>query len=55
MNRLAFLRSMAACAVFAALPAAADLPDTVARVKPSVVIVGTFRATDAPRFRLRGF
>ncbi len=54
MNRLAFLRSMAACAVFAALPAAADLPDTVARVKPSVVIVGTFRATDAPRFRLRG-
>lgn len=32
----------------------ADLADTVARVKPSVVIVGTYRATDAPRFRLRG-
>ena len=54
MNRLVFLRSMVACAVFAALHASADLPDTVARVKPSVVIVGTYRATDAPRFRLRG-
>lgn len=36
------------------LPALADLPDTVARVKPSVVMVGTFRSTDSPRFRLRG-
>lgn len=34
--------------------AMADLPDTVAQVKHSIVIVGTFRATDAPRFRLRG-
>lgn len=34
--------------------AIADLPDTIARIKPSVVIVGTYRATDAPRFRLRG-
>ncbi len=34
--------------------AAADLPDTITRVKPSIVIVGTFRATDSPRFRLRG-
>jgi S1-C subfamily serine protease len=32
----------------------ATLPDTIARVKPSVVLVGTYRATDAPRFRLRG-
>lgn len=32
----------------------ADLADTVARAKPSVVVVGTYRATDAPRFRLRG-
>ena len=37
-----------------AAPAAAGLADTVARVKPSVVIVGTFRATDSPRFQLRG-
>lgn len=32
----------------------ADLPDAITRVKPSVVIVGTFRMTDSPRFRLRG-
>ena len=32
----------------------ADISDVIALVKPSVVIVGTFRATDAPRFRLRG-
>lgn len=32
----------------------ADLPDSITRVKPSVVIVGTFRTTDSPRFRLRG-
>ena len=35
-------------------PARADLVEAVARVKPSVVIVGTFRSTDSPRFRLRG-
>jgi serine protease Do len=32
----------------------ADLQDSITRVKPSIVIVGTFRATDSPRFRLRG-
>lgn len=36
------------------LPARANLADTVALVRPSVVIVGTYRATDSPRFRLRG-
>jgi serine protease Do len=35
-------------------PAHADLPDTVARIKPAIVVVGSFRATDSPRFRLRG-
>ena len=35
-------------------PAHADLVEAVVRVKPSVVIVGTFRSTDSPRFRLRG-
>ena len=35
-------------------PSRADMADVVARVKPSVVIVGSFRATDSPRFRLRG-
>lgn len=32
----------------------AGLPDTVARLKPSVVLVGSFKATDSPRFQLRG-
>ncbi len=34
--------------------AQADLPNTIAKVKPAVVIVGTFKATNSPRFRLRG-
>lgn len=34
--------------------AAPTLADTVALVKPSLVIVGTFRVTDQPRFRLLG-
>lgn len=32
----------------------AELADSVAKVRPSVLIVGTHRATDSPRFRLRG-
>lgn len=32
----------------------ADLSDTIARVKPAVVIVGTFKATNSPRFTMRG-
>jgi len=32
----------------------ASLPNTVAQVKPSVIVVGSFRSTDSPRFRLRG-
>lgn len=42
---------------FCALPCTevmADLVDTVARVKPSVLVVGTYRNTDSPRFRMRG-
>lgn len=30
------------------------LPDTIAKVKPSVVIVGSYNPTAAPRFSLRG-
>ncbi len=43
-----------ALAAFPFGQALAGLPETVALVKPSIVIVGTFRATDSPRFRLRG-
>lgn len=35
-------------------PAHADLPDTIARLKPSVVLVGTYKATDSPLFQVRG-
>ncbi len=34
--------------------ARADLPSTIAQVKPAIVIVGTYLETDSPRFRLRG-
>ena len=40
-----------------ALPAQAQwsaLPDTIAKVKPAVVIVGSYNPTTAPRFSLRG-
>ena len=32
----------------------AQLPGTIERIKPAVVLVGTYRATDAPRFRYVG-
>ncbi len=35
-------------------PAAAELPEVIAKVKPSIVLVGTFKATNSPRFNLRG-
>ena len=54
-RRHVILGAAAAIALLIAVPSArADLPDTVARIKPSVVVVGTFRATDSPRFRMRG-
>ena len=34
--------------------AQADLQDVITKIKPSVVIVGSFKNTDSPRFRLRG-
>lgn len=37
-----------------AWPAHASLPETIARFKGSVVLVGTFKATANPRFTLRG-
>jgi len=40
--------------VLVALSARADLADTIARVKPAIALVGSFKATDNPRFALRG-
>jgi S1-C subfamily serine protease len=44
---------MLACAALA-LPAQADLVAVIAAAKPSVLPVGTFNATDSPRFGFRG-
>lgn len=41
-------------ALLAAVQARADLADTIARVKPAIAIVGTYKATSNPRFALRG-
>lgn len=35
-------------------PASADLASSITKVKPSVVLVGTYKSTDSPRFSLRG-
>lgn len=32
----------------------AGLPDTIERLKPAVLLIGTFKPTDSPRFQLRG-
>jgi len=37
-----------------AAPAHADLAATIAQVKPAIAIVGTYKATNSPRFNLRG-
>jgi len=51
----ALARGLLLAATLACGPAgAADLADTIARVKPSIVAVGTFRPTDNPQFTLRG-
>ena len=43
-----------ALAAAAALPARADLANVIVRSKPSVLPVGTFNATESPRFGFRG-
>ena len=35
-------------------PVAADLPEMIERVKPSVVVVGTYQLTRSPQFVMRG-
>ena len=37
-----------------ALTCRADLPATIAKLKPSILIVGTYKETNSPRFNLRG-
>lgn len=52
MRRLAVL-TFFLCACITSL-VSAQVPETIARVKPSVVIVGSYNATNSPRFTLRG-
>lgn len=40
--------------VFFAGPLKADISDVIAKVKPSVVLVGSFKSTNSPRFTLKG-
>lgn len=44
----------AASIVLLATQARADMADVIAKVKPSVVVVGTYKATNNPRMTLRG-
>jgi serine protease Do len=53
-RRLFHALCLGVTACLCAASAWAGLADTVVRVKPSVVLVGTFRTTDNPRFQLRG-
>ncbi len=55
MDRRRCLGALGALPLWGVAGAArASLADTVARMKPSVVLVGTYRETDSPRFQLRG-
>ena len=52
--RRTLLVAAAAVALAAALPVQADLVSVIAAAKPSVLPVGTFSATESPRFGFRG-
>src|SRR5690349_10704963 len=54
MSRRSWLQATAALAGTAVWPAHAELPDTIATVKASVLAVGYYRPTDNPRFTLGG-
>jgi len=47
-------RALLAAAAALAMPARADLPSVFERLRVSVLPVGTYRATDSPRFGFRG-
>lgn len=40
--------------MFIVFPVWADLTSAIAKIKPSVVLVGTYKGTNSPRFSLRG-
>ncbi len=53
-SNLFLLRVATLSVCFIAAVARADLPSSISKVKPSVVIVGTYKETNNPRFTLRG-
>ncbi|MDO9438280.1 S1C family serine protease [Hydrogenophaga sp.] len=54
MRRLLLALGLSMVGLMLGRPVWAGLADAVIRVKPSVVLIGTFRSTDTPRFQLRG-
>ncbi len=51
------VQSVGLCLLFILMmagPAHADLPDTIERVKPALVVVGTFNRLKSPAFSMRG-
>jgi len=51
-HNFAFLLAM--LAFLATGSALADIADTIERIKPSIVVVGTYKKTNSPQFVLRG-
>ena len=47
-----FLLALLSC--FLASAASAEMSETIQRIKPSVVVVGTYKKTDSPQFVMRG-
>lgn len=55
MTRRPLLKALVSiCVGFGAFQAQAELPDAVKKLKPSVLLIGTYSATDNPRFGFRG-
>jgi len=48
------VRWLAPLVFFLAAPSSAEMADTIERIKPSIVIVGTYKKTSSPQFVLRG-
>jgi serine protease Do len=53
-SRLSALKALLCFFMSSLAHAHAGLPDTIVKLKSSVVLVGTFKATSSPRFQLRG-
>lgn len=45
---------LAGQAILGTIASAADLTDTIERIKPSIVVVGTYKNTSSPQFVMRG-